>query len=523
MKPGYGCCRPSTSTEPPTVADFFRLAAHKIRQVLLDMAASASAAATSARWRLERRQRTPLEPTAANRTYDPSRLALWTEFHEKVATLDEQERDGVRDALLPRSAASRDRPHARPAPAQGELLVDRGDGEAWRRTGIDGHGATALSRKREKDASERTGFSARKADEFLAYWVPGSGGWWLPRQVLGIARLPGIAAGRVPLFKLGSGRPTLPFRILGTSISRFGFWKRTFGVRIEEPGPARHNRYLEVPGFAPVLVTRDPAIIRAITTETGDGPGQFDRDTLPSTGIARATGPDTLLYANGPFWKKQRKLAASRSARPRSFSRKCSRSLRTRFGTPSSSGWARLQAPAKQRPESARVRLEPEIKAVMLEMLTNNFFGTEIPYEQLRNRYVPRSGTRDRAHRARYGMNKLGIPLSELPGFTPRIAQAKIHYASFDELTNWCWPCGRRERVSGSNSSPTCRTRPSQQYQGLSGRRPRSDDFVCELGDRAPGPQSRRRRSISSAAVKDIEDYTPENLDRARYLRPRPG
>src|SRR5262245_32806350 len=80
-------------TEPPTVADFFRLAAHKFRQVLLDMAQS------------ERRrgQREVLglsgadsgagpAASAASATCDPARLALWTEFHEKVAALSEQER-----------------------------------------------------------------------------------------------------------------------------------------------------------------------------------------------------------------------------------------------------------------------------------------------------------------------------------------------------------------------------------------------------------------------------------------------
>jgi RNA polymerase sigma factor (sigma-70 family) len=81
-------------TEPATVVDFFRLAAHKIRQVLLDMI------------QVERRrgQRevflsgtgstngTPPGSDASNRTNDPSRLALWTEFHERVAALDDQER-----------------------------------------------------------------------------------------------------------------------------------------------------------------------------------------------------------------------------------------------------------------------------------------------------------------------------------------------------------------------------------------------------------------------------------------------
>src|SRR5262249_21192721 len=79
-------------TEPPTVADFFRLAAHKFRQVLLDLA------------QRERRRRQcevlglsgadggGPAPSVASTTHDPARLALWTEFHEKVATLSEQER-----------------------------------------------------------------------------------------------------------------------------------------------------------------------------------------------------------------------------------------------------------------------------------------------------------------------------------------------------------------------------------------------------------------------------------------------
>ncbi len=71
--------------DPPTVADFFRLAAHKIRQVLLDMAAD--------------RQRTfhqheTMFPTnePGNQSLDGARLAIWTEFHNKVGTLVEMER-----------------------------------------------------------------------------------------------------------------------------------------------------------------------------------------------------------------------------------------------------------------------------------------------------------------------------------------------------------------------------------------------------------------------------------------------
>jgi RNA polymerase sigma factor (sigma-70 family) len=78
-------------TEPATVADFFRLAAHKFRQVLLDMAQGER--------RRARREVLGLsgadgaQPAGAlSTTHDPARLDLWTEFHEKVATLGELER-----------------------------------------------------------------------------------------------------------------------------------------------------------------------------------------------------------------------------------------------------------------------------------------------------------------------------------------------------------------------------------------------------------------------------------------------
>ena len=78
--------------DPPTVEDFFRLAAHKIRQVLLDMAEH--------KRRLDQRETLlgtgSVQPQSAEpwgaRTYDAGRLALWTEFHERVARLPDAER-----------------------------------------------------------------------------------------------------------------------------------------------------------------------------------------------------------------------------------------------------------------------------------------------------------------------------------------------------------------------------------------------------------------------------------------------
>jgi len=78
--------------DPPTVADFFRLAAHKIRQVLLDMA--------DRQRRIDQREtflsRADSQPGGrgepSNQTYDGAKLALWTEFHNKVGRLEEPEK-----------------------------------------------------------------------------------------------------------------------------------------------------------------------------------------------------------------------------------------------------------------------------------------------------------------------------------------------------------------------------------------------------------------------------------------------
>jgi RNA polymerase sigma factor (sigma-70 family) len=79
-------------TEPPTVADFFRLAAHKFRQVLLDMAQGERRRAQREVLGLSGVDSQSAIPSPGSTTCDPARLALWTEFHDKVATLGEQER-----------------------------------------------------------------------------------------------------------------------------------------------------------------------------------------------------------------------------------------------------------------------------------------------------------------------------------------------------------------------------------------------------------------------------------------------
>ena len=118
-----------------------------------------------------------------------------------------------------------------------------------------------------------------------------------------------ITPSRIKLFR--RGQPSLPFPHPWNYEQPIRILNAIFYGTENESGSARHNRYLSIPGFPYVLVTREPAVIQAILSDTGDKPGQFDRDTCPARGIARATGEDSLLYANGELWRRQKRIASS--------------------------------------------------------------------------------------------------------------------------------------------------------------------------------------------------------------------
>jgi cytochrome P450 len=341
----------------------------------------------------------------------------------------------------------------------------------------------------------------------------------LPRQLLGISPFEGdVKPTRVPIFGLGSGRPTLPFphpwnydrpiRILETY-----FWGAD-----AELGSGRHNRYIDVPGFATVLVTRDPRIIRAITTETGDRDGQFDRDTLPSVGIARATGEDTLLYANGPFWRMQKKLAAPPFGKTTLFQPEQFQEFAETFRHTVRQRLDALEKRLQSAGPPVRVRLEPEIKAVMLEMLVNNFFGAEIAHEEITNRYVP-ALERVIDHIVRDTViNKLGIPLWGLPSFTKNIAQAKEAYAHFEKLTDLAL-AARKEGKGLWNqfkSDATDQDLRSNIKVFLAGALEATTSYASWAISHLARNQSAQEKVYEE--VKNIEDYTPEILDGAKYL-----
>jgi RNA polymerase sigma factor (sigma-70 family) len=79
-------------TQPPTVADFFRIAAFKIRQVLLDLADRQRRRAGQEALGIGGSGSDPGPADVGQTTYDPGRLAAWTDFHERVEALTPDER-----------------------------------------------------------------------------------------------------------------------------------------------------------------------------------------------------------------------------------------------------------------------------------------------------------------------------------------------------------------------------------------------------------------------------------------------
>ncbi|MCC6739924.1 MAG: cytochrome P450 [Planctomycetia bacterium] len=197
-----------------------------------------------------------------------------------------------------------------------------------------------------------------------------------------------VVPSRVPI--LAAGRPSWPFPHPWNYREPLRILDAIWWGAEREPGAGRHNRYLYAAGFPPVLVTRDPGVIRAVLGATGEKPGQFDRDTAPTAGIARATGEDSLLYANGEVWHRQKRLVAEPFSRANLFQPELFHEFEQTFRATVHERLELLRA--RQRASGARVTrlaLEPEIKVLMLEMLVNNFFGGGVGPEELRGRFVP--------------------------------------------------------------------------------------------------------------------------------------
>jgi cytochrome P450 len=324
---------------------------------------------------------------------------------------------------------------------------------------------------------------------------------------------------RIKLFAPGEGRPSLPILHPGNATRPIDILETFFWKADEETGPGRNNRYLKVPFAGLVLATRDPGMIKAILHATGDKPGQFDRDTAPSAGIARATGKDTLLYSNGPMWRIQRKLAAPSFGKSSLFQPEKFQEFEATFRATIRQ---RIEALRRYMEESGqksyRVALESEVKVVMLEMLVNNFFGAQVPYEDIRERYVPAIERIIARIMKDTAVNKFDMPWAWMPALTKGQRQAKADIKDFETLTDLA--LGPRQEGKGlwsqfKSDAPDEKLR-SNIRVFLAGALEATTSFaawaLAHLS-RHPDIQEEVYRE-----VKNIGTYTPENLDNSKQL-----
>jgi RNA polymerase sigma-70 factor (ECF subfamily) len=86
-------CRAFGEVQPASVADFFRLAATQVRRELLDLARRYSGAHRGGVAGLGSMPSAVQGGGPSDTTYDPDRLAAWTDFHRAVEKLPPEERE----------------------------------------------------------------------------------------------------------------------------------------------------------------------------------------------------------------------------------------------------------------------------------------------------------------------------------------------------------------------------------------------------------------------------------------------
>lgn len=227
------------------------------------------------------------------------------------------------------------------------------------------------------------------------------------------ARLPGQLLGRSPF--PGTRRvERLP--LTSTAVATLRHFRTPLRILdhvFHTPGDLK---CLDVPGFPPLLFVRDPELIRQVTVATANN-GDFDRDTLPTQGIARVVGGRNLLYAQGDEWKKHRAAAARAFGVSAVQTATVYHDMETAVRKAVEPQLEELAERVRRCPTGCRMKLEPDIKAVMLNVLVNILFGSNVPHPELRTKYLPAI-----EHVIRYILvdtvaNLFRLSLFKLPGF----------------------------------------------------------------------------------------------------------
>ena len=168
---------------------------------------------------------------------------------------------------------------------------------------------------------------------------------------------------------------------------------------------------------------------------------------------------------------------------------------------------------------TVEIQLEPEVKVVMLEMLTNNFFGAEIRYGELKEKYVPALERVIDHIVSDTVKNRLGIPWRKFPSLNDRIIRAKEDDATFEELTQRILaPRGEKRALwkQFKSDAPDAKLI-SNLKVFLAGALEATTSYATwAISHLARHPDAQEK---VYQEVKDIDVYTPEILASAKYLR----
>lgn len=278
-------------------------------------------------------------------------------------------------------------------------------------------------------------------------------------------------------------------------------------------------KYLDVPGFPAILFVREPELVRKITVQTALD-GAFDRDTLPTQGIGRVVGKDNLLYAQGDVWRRHkgavvRPMGTGAVQTPEVFY-----DLEKTIRKAVEPQLEDLVEKVRRSPtNSHRMRLEPDIQAVMLNVLVNVLFGAAIPHSELRTQYLPAIRNVIAYILVDTVTNQLGVPTFRLPSLTGKHARLKRDRQTFEELVDRVI----RTRMDGAGFWPllTAAGTPeairSNVRVFLAGALEATSSYISwTLGNLARNPAAQERAYQETLTFTEI---TPEARERAVYLQ----
>src|SRR5262249_24290474 len=195
-------------------------------------------------------------------------------------------------------------------------------------------------------------------------------------------------------------------------------------------------KYLDVPGFPPFLFVRDPELICKITVETALD-GAFDRDTLPTQGIGRVVGKENLLYSQGEVWRKHKGAVVRPLGTIAVQTEEVFHDLEKTIRKAVEPQLEDLVQKVRRYPtHSQRMRRDPDIQAVMLNVLVNVLFGAAIAHEQLRTKSLPAIRNVIAYILIDTIANQLRMPVCRLPAIFWQHAQLKRDRRTFEELVD---------------------------------------------------------------------------------------